>query len=632
MPPPVSTGRRLSLNLLRPLADAAAFLVAVHAGVAYGLAHLVSFLLAWVIAALAASFSSRREAAAAGQLPALPWAAVNLLAVLLRGGVLAWLIGDHGLPAAVAIAAAVLASSFILHQGARLLTAEAAAGGDATTWWRAVAIALGVYAVLLRLAYMASVDLFPEEAYYWNYAQHPDFGYLDHPPMVAWLIRAGTAVFGNSAFGVRIGALLCMAIASLFVYRSTRQMYGRAGGLVALVLMQVLPAYFLAGLFMTPDTPLVAAWAATLYFLQRALLGGHERAWWGAGIALGLGLICKYTIGLLVPATLVFVLCDRPSRRWLVRVVPYAAGVLALVIFSPVIVWNARHGWASFAFQTSQRLAEAAHFSLHQLILAALALLTPPGAVALPYLLRRTAAAPDAAQAAVEIRRLRFVRVYVLVPLSVFVLFSLRHSIKLDWTGGVWVAFVPALAHAIAAGAAGLPRWLRRSWGATAVVVLLLFGATLHYLTLGPPGVPYSGQLQALPVAWSDLGAQVDRLRAQIPTPTGTAGPLVVGMNRYMLASELAFYARDPVHAAQNTASQHLFGPSGLMYEQWFPRSLQEGRTLLLVALEPAELADARLSPQVSSLGPLRSAALRRNGRIVGEYYYRTAAGYRSVP
>ncbi len=618
--------RRLSLSLLRPLADAATFLVALHAGLGYGLAHLLSFFLAWMIAALAGFLASRAGNTQA-EPPASGWAAVNLLALLLRGGVLAWLIGTRALPAPVAIVAAVLVSSFILRSGAHLLSEDAAGGSD--TRWRAIAIALGAYAVLLRLAYMASVDLFPEEAYYWNYAQHLDIGYLDHPPMVAWLIRAGTAVFGNCAFGVRIGALLCMAIASLFVYHSTRQLYSRPGALVALVLMQVLPAYFLAGLFMTPDTPLVAAWAAALYFLQRALLGGHERAWWGAGIALGVGLVCKYTIALLVPATVVFVLCDRPSRRWLLRALPYAAGVLALLIFSPVILWNARHDWASFAFQTSQRLAEAPHFSLHKLVLSVLALLTPLGAAALPYLLRR--AAPGAQEEA-QLRRLRFVRIFVLVPLSVFVLFSLRHPVKLDWTGGLWVALVPALAQAIAGGAADLPRWLRRSWGGAALVVLLLYGATLHYLTLGLPGLPYSGQLQALPVAWSELGTQVERVRAQIPVTPGAADPLVVGMNRYMLASELAFYAGDPVHAARNTASQNLFGPSGLMYEQWFPAPQQQGRTLLLVALEAAELDDARLSAHVSFLGPLHSEQLRRNGRNAGEYFYRTATGYRSVP
>ena len=68
----------------------------------------------------------------------------------------------------------------------------------------------------------------PEEAYYWNYAQHLDIGYLDHPPMVGWLIAAGTAVFGDTEFGVRIGALCCGAVAGFFTYRLTREMFGAA--------------------------------------------------------------------------------------------------------------------------------------------------------------------------------------------------------------------------------------------------------------------------------------------------------------------------------------------------------------------------------------------------------------------
>ncbi len=623
---------RQYLSLLRPLADGAACLAALHGGCALGVAHILGFGCGWVIAGLVAFVPGAAAAAPRTGPRAMAALGLNLMALLLRGGVLALLAERAHLPAAVAVVAAVLVSTLILRSGAQL--PAPAPSGEEGVQWRAIAVAFGLYAVLLRLAYMASVDLFPEEAYYWNYAQHLDYGYLDHPPMVAWLIRAGTWVFGNTEFGVRIAAPLGMAVASYFVYRSTEEWYGRASALVAVVLMQVLPAYFLAGLFMTPDTPLVAAWAATLYFLQRALLGGHARAWWGAGLALGLGLISKYTIGLLVPATLVFVLCDRESRRWLVRILPYAAGGLALVIFSPVILWNARHGWASFSFQTAQRLAEAPHFSLHRLILAALALLTPIGAAALPYLLRSRpagAAEAPAADLTPERRRLRFLRAYTLVPLSVFVLFSLRHTIKLDWTGGMWVAIVPALAQAISArGAAALPQWLRRSWGATAVVVLIGYAATLHYLTLGLPRVPYSGQLTALPVAWSDLGRQVDgeatRLRAG-----GAAHLLVVGMNRYMLASELAFYARDPVQAAQNTASQNLFGPSGLMYEQWFPAQRQEGRTLLLVALEVRELDDARLTPRFDSLGEVRSGELHRNGRSVGRYFFRTGTGYHGV-
>jgi dolichol-phosphate mannosyltransferase len=624
--------RPVSLGLLRPLADAAAFLVALHAGWSYGLAHVFSFALAWAVAALLDAVAFRRGAGLRSDAPLRVLAAVNLLALLLRGGVLATLMGRLNVPAPLAILAAILASTLIVRSAARLCAPAPQPAGSGGDPWQALVIALGCYSVLLRLAYMASVELFPEEAYYWNYAQHLDFGYLDHPPMVAWLIGGGAALFGNSEFGVRIGALLCAGLASLFVYRSARELYGRPSALVALVLMQLLPAYFLAGLFITPDTPLIAAWAAALYFLQRALLGGRERAWWGVGIALGLGLVSKYTIALLLPATLVFVLSDRQSRAWLARALPYGAAVLALVIFSPVIIWNARHDWASFAFQTSQRLAEAPRFSLHRLIAAAVVLLTPLGFAALPYLLRASGPPQTAAPEDSNLRRLRFLRAYTLVPLSVFVLFSLRHPIKLDWTAGVWVAIVPALAQAIAARAAApLPQWLRRSWGATAVVLLLLYGAILHYLTLGPPQLPYSRQMLVLPVAWDDLGIQVEGIAARMRSRDGTA-PLVVGMNRYMLASELAFYAHDPGRAVRNTTSQHLFGPSGLMYERWFPSRLQEGRTLLLVALDAPELAEARLLPQVATLGPVQSGVVRHNGRVISAYFYREAAGYRSVP
>ena len=153
--------------------------------------------------------------------------------------------------------------------------------------WRAGALGLVAFALLLRLIYSGQVELLPEEAYYWNYSRHLDFGYLDHPPMVGWLIGAGTAAFGDTEFGVRIGALCCGVIASFFMYRLTRNLFGEPSGLAAVVLMQTLPFFFLAGMLMTPDAPLTAAWAAALYFLERALIAGRGEAWWGAGLCLG---------------------------------------------------------------------------------------------------------------------------------------------------------------------------------------------------------------------------------------------------------------------------------------------------------------------------------------------------------
>jgi dolichol-phosphate mannosyltransferase len=478
---------------------------------------------------------------------------------------------------------------------------EASAGADSR--WRRLAIALLALSIVVRLLCVGSVELLPEEAYYWNYAQHLDIGYLDHPPMVALL--------GNTEIGVRIGAVVCGAVASVFIYKLTRNLFGAASALTALLLMQLLPFCFCSGFLMTPDAPLTAAWAATLFFLERALIAGRVAAWWGAGISVGLGLVSKYTIAMLMPAAFVFMLIDQDARRWLRHWAPYAAALLALALFTPVIIWNARHEWISFAFQTSHRLAERPRFSLHKLLASALVLLTPVGFVTIFGALRN----PH------EQRARRFLLVSVALPFSVYFLFSLQHEVKLDWTGTVWIAALPALA-SVARGR------VRAAWAATAVVLLLVYAVALDYLVLGIPGVGYSGHMEVSPVGWRDLGRQVSALAYDVRRRSG-AEPLVVGMDRYATASELAFYAPDRERAVAETSASHLFGGAGLMYEQWFPLEKLQGRTLLLIALKPQDVQDPSLQSHADRLEAMQEGVLLRHGKVVQTFYYRVVFGYR---
>ncbi|MBV8851982.1 MAG: glycosyltransferase family 39 protein [Sinobacteraceae bacterium] len=484
-----------------------------------------------------------------------------------------------------------------------------------------LAIALIGGAMLLRLLYLGQIELLPEETYYWNYGQHLDLSYLDHPPMVAWLIRVGTAVFGSNQFGVRFGALCASVVSAIFTYRLTRNLFGEAAALIALTLAQVLPFLFLTGLLMTPDAPLTACWAGTLYFLERALIAGQPAAWLPAGICLGLGLISKYTISLLVPAAALFIILDPQSRRWLQRWQPYGAALIAAVLFSPVIIWNARNGWASFAFQTARRLAEAPRFSLHRLLLSALVLLTPAGVVTLLLPAREG----DRVRPQLARKRL-FLILCIIVPLAVFVLFSLRHDVKVDWTGALWLAALPLIARTLtrldAGHARGAAAFAARAWGPTAIICLLLFGGGLHYLALGLPGLNYSRHMELVPVGWRDLGLQIEDRAVQIGRAEGEA-PVVVGMDRYAIASELAFYARDQRVAVASRTSEHLFGRSGLMYERWFPLEGLNGRTLLLVGLERRDVDDPIVSACSDRADPAGSGTLTRDAEVIHEYYYR---------
>jgi dolichol-phosphate mannosyltransferase len=359
--------------------------------------------------------------------------------------------------------------------------------------------------------------------------------------------------------------------------------------------------------------------------------------------------LSKYTIGLLGLSMFIFMLLDSRSRRWFRRWEPYGAAWLALAVFSPVIIWNYENDWASFAFQTSRRLADRPQFALHKLIAGALVLLTPTGLVSAALLLLRRTHAADGRRASVdgsgasvdgrdasadEARKWRFMQVAVAVPLSVFAVFSLRHEVKLDWTGAPWVAAVPALAYGIVHSAqmvqTGLRAWIRAAWAPTLTVLVLFYAAGLYYLALGIPGVGYSQHSELIPVGWQDFGARIRQLADETERTTGK-DPLLVGMDRYAIASELAFYAPDRAKSVSEATSAHLFGQVGLMYERWFPVNRQEGRLLLLIAWDRGDLTSERVTSSVERLDPIEEGVIMRDDRVIRHYYYRLAHDYRGI-
>jgi dolichol-phosphate mannosyltransferase len=629
-----SAGRAGWRSGVAPLVDVVIFIVAGGYGMKLANAHLVSFGIAFIASYILAVRGQVVATGRGGDLRVhVHLLLVGLIAVSLRGAVLGLLTNVWGWPAQVAIVFAAILAWILMLPGEAFALRTTRWTLGAGEQWRVFAMGLVAIAFLMRLLYITQVELLPEDAYYWNYAQHLDTGYLDHPPMVAWIIWLGTAVFGNSEFGVRIGALCCAAVASLFAYRLTRNLFGEPSARVALVLMQVLPFFFLSGMLMTPDAPMTAAWAAALYFLERALIAGQARAWLLAGVSIGLGLISKYTIGMLIPAALLFVILDTQARRWLLRWEPYAALGIALLIFSPVILWNARHEWASFAFQTSRRLAETPRFALHKLLLSVLVLLTPTGFLTL--LVSRLVRSTDPTGGSDEggddeRRRWLLLRLVVLVPLAVFVGFSLRHDVKIDWTGALWVGAVPALATCTvrfgARAAGALRQWLHSAWGPTAIFMLLLYAAGLHYLALGLPGVGYSDHLELVPVGWRDLGAQVNRIADETRRSSGRE-PVIVGMDRYELASELTFYARDVGGSLRETSSRNLFGENGLMYERWASSLAVDGRPLILVAWDPHDISDELIAGYATTLEPPKEGKLTRQGSVVRKFHYRVVHG-----
>ncbi len=222
----------------------------------------------------------------------------------------------------------------------------------------------------LRLAAAALTPLAPDEAYYrvWAHALAP--GYLDHPPMVAIWIGAGTALAGDTKLGIRLLGPFAALLGTLLLANAANALRPGTARAAAWLLNGTL-LLNAGAIILTPDTPLLFFWTATLWAMAR-LIARNNAAWWlAAGAAAGLALDSKYTAALLAPALLLWLLL--PANRHRFRTWhPYAAVALARALFAPVLAWNAVHHWASFAKQGGR---EADLHPLHALrALAELAL------------------------------------------------------------------------------------------------------------------------------------------------------------------------------------------------------------------------------------------------------------------
>jgi dolichol-phosphate mannosyltransferase len=437
---------------------------------------------------------------------------------------------------------------------------------------------------------------------------------------------------GKSELSVRLPALMCWAIAAGFMYRFAFNLFERNTAFRSVLLMAVLPLYFGFGFFMTPDAPLLAAWSACLYFLERALIAQRRKAWWGVGICVGLGMLSKYTMALVGVSTLVYLLTDQRSRQWWLRKEPYLAGLIALMLFLPVLIWNAEHGWASFFFQGPGRWSGRPHFSVHWLVGAILLILTPVGAAAvLKVFLPVSQAGPAGFKNLCYGSRERlFAFVFTAVPLSVFVVYSLVDAPKLNWTAPLWLGVIPLVAWDMVPRQGvpkRLPPFLHRISLPLIGFLLVLLSSSFYYISLGLPGTD-SARLNRLFGPWQYLGEKVDAIEREVEARTG-AEPLIVGMDRYFISSELAFYDSVRNDGVLNAGGPHLFGGRSLMWTYWFPRQAQVGRNIVMVDFDRERLMRPALSRYFERISDVGTEAIEKDGQVLGYFYWRVGYSYR---
>jgi hypothetical protein len=370
--------------------------------------------------------------------------------------------------------------------------------------------------VALRLAAAAWTPLTFDEAYYWMWSKHLAGGYYDHPPMVAFVIRLGTLIAGDTELGVRLVSILLALPMSWAVYRATAILFGGARvAATATVLLNVTLMAAVGTLIVTPDAPLLVASSFVLFFLAKLLESGRGAWWLAVGAAVGAALLSKYTALFFGPAIVIWLAAVPKLRHWLVSPWPYLGGLVALAIFTPVIVWNADHQWVSFIKQIGRaRIEDIRPAFIGELIPTQIAFATPLvwilGAMGLYALLKRNAG-PLAA------RMLINTTFWTIV--AYFIWHSLHARVEANWFAPVYPAFAIA-----AAVAATLTRWdvrrqrivdFCRRWAAPTGIVmfaLLIVQANTGALS----GYRRDATVRSVGVGWRELASGIETVRARI--------------------------------------------------------------------------------------------------------------------
>lgn len=481
---------------------------------------------------------------------------------------------------------------------------------------------------LIRLLYIqwAPLDLAPDEAHYWEWSRHLDISYYSKGPMVAFLIFLMTSLGEDSAFFIRLGAVIISALLSIVVYQLARDMFkSERIGFFAALLPHLTLLFSAGSILMTTDPPFVLFWGLTLSCFYRALKF-NRLYWYPAGISFGLGFLSKYSMAFFLLLAFAILRWHPRYRFWLKRREPYLALALGGLLSYPIFLWNARHQWVGFRHLLGQvQGAQGFHLSFTgflEFLGSQVGLISPLLFAGLVYALYQSGRL-----GLVQNREEHLLLCLTSLPILVFfLLLSLWTKVEANWAAPAYFSGFISTASVFDLRYQALK--VRRREGAlraSIILALLLAGlpTALAYDTrlLHRFGLPLRWDPTLRVQGWAELGERVSGHLEEMSSSNRT----FIFSDRYQVTSELAFYVRGkPTTYCVN------LGRRMNQYDLWEGFLSFRGQDALYVK-KGNRKADPEVRNAFASVRKEPLVVIRREGEKIRKFSIFRCYGYRGV-
>ena len=484
---------------------------------------------------------------------------------------------------------------------------------------RAFFLLAGIALFRLIYAWIYPFDISGDEAYYWDWGRHLDWGYYSKPPLIGWIMALLRFLHVDSAQGIRMASALIGTGTLSLIYLLGARLFSPRAGFWALCVSATTIGNTVLNICMTTDAPLTLCWCGALYSFWRCTERPCRRWWVALLLFMGVGALAKQMMLIFFPIVLIC-LALTPAKRGLLRKpqlwVTWAASLLFLL---PSLWWNSKHSWITFQHTSDHLTGDPFHLvsalmQLLEFIGAQLALVTPVTLCVLVavfvILLRNWQKLRDAE---------RYLLLFSAPPLFLFLLFSLHRVINPNWPLVFYLGGLVLLAGVCCERGGRLYAWFRKGvWiGAAMAAGFYIVMAVLPHTGLDTTRIVPLGEVSG----WKEYGQTVARIQSQLPDGDDT---LLIALGHRYNAAALAFYHPDRPQVYWWNKRPGIQN----QYDLW-PGPDQPGKNALLILRDNTSIP-GKLEQRFATISELTSFEIPEGAHRAKRYVLYYATGWKN--